>query len=80
MVMAGVPLKTVGEILGHKTATMTERYSHLTPEHKREAVEILSRALQGKDGGFNRSPIGPRGGIKEKGLREPIPQPLESVT
>jgi integrase len=41
MVMAGVPLKTVGEILGHKTSTMTERYSHLTPEHKRKAVEML---------------------------------------
>ena len=41
MVMAGVPMKSVGEILGHKTATMTERYSHLTPEHKRKAVEML---------------------------------------
>jgi integrase len=42
MVMAGVPPRTVGEILGHKTATMTERYSHLTPEHKRNAIETLS--------------------------------------
>jgi len=41
MVMAGVPFRTVGEILGHKTVTMTERYSHLTPEHKRMAVESL---------------------------------------
>lgn len=41
MVMAGVPFKTVGEILGHTTAAMTERYSHLTPEHKRKAVEML---------------------------------------
>ena len=42
LVMSGVPLRTVGEILGHKTATMTERYSHLTPEHKRNAIETLS--------------------------------------
>ncbi|HJX14803.1 MAG TPA: tyrosine-type recombinase/integrase [Candidatus Deferrimicrobiaceae bacterium] len=41
MAMAGVPLKTVGEILGHKTAATTERYSHLTPEHKKQAVEML---------------------------------------
>ena len=41
MVMAGVPMKTVGEILGPKTDTMTERYSHLTPEHMRMAVEKL---------------------------------------
>ena len=41
MVMAGVPLRTVGEILGHLTAAMTERYSHLTPGHKRNAIETL---------------------------------------
>lgn len=41
LAMAGVPLKTIGEILGHKTATMTERYSHLTPEHKNKAVNML---------------------------------------
>jgi len=58
MIMVGVPFKTVGEILGHKTAAMTERYSHLTPEHKREAVEMLSATLQGTERGFNRAPIG----------------------
>jgi len=47
MVMAGVPMRTVGEILGHKTATMTERYSHLTPEHKRDAIEKLSAYYSG---------------------------------
>jgi len=41
MVMAGVPLKTVAEILGHTTTAMTERYSHLLPEHKLRAVEML---------------------------------------
>ena len=80
MIMAGVPFRTVGEILGHTTTAMTERYSHLTPEHKRNAVEMLSATLQGTDGGSNRSPIGPREGANEKGLREHIPQPLESVT
>ena len=41
LAMAGVPLRTVGEILGHKTAAMTVRYAHLTPEHTRKAVESL---------------------------------------
>lgn len=41
MAMAGVPLNTVGDILGHRTSAMTERYSHLTPEHKKLAVEML---------------------------------------
>jgi integrase len=39
MVMVGVPLKTVAEILGHTTTAMTERYSHLLPEHKLKAVD-----------------------------------------
>jgi len=37
--MAGVDLKTVQELLGHKTLTMTLRYSHLAPAHKRKAVD-----------------------------------------
>lgn len=41
MVMVGVPLRTVGEILGHSTLAMAERYSHLLPEHKLRAVEML---------------------------------------
>jgi len=50
MVMAGVPLRTVGEILGHLTSAMTERYSHLTPEHKRNAIESLPDWESGEDG------------------------------
>jgi hypothetical protein len=41
LVMAGVDLYTVKEILGHKTLVMTQRYSHLSPEHQRQAVERL---------------------------------------
>jgi integrase len=41
MVMACVPLKTVAEILGHTKTLMTERYTHLLPEHKLKAVEML---------------------------------------
>ncbi|MEO0301668.1 MAG: site-specific integrase [candidate division WOR-3 bacterium] len=41
LVMNGVDLKTVQELLGHKTFNMTLRYSHLSPEHKKLAVEML---------------------------------------
>ena len=41
LVMAGVDLKTVQELLGHKTLNMTLRYSHLSHAHKKEAVRIL---------------------------------------
>jgi len=41
-VMAGVDIVTVQELLGHKTISMTIRYSHPTPEHKKKAVELVS--------------------------------------
>jgi integrase len=44
-VMAGVDLRTVQELLGHKTLEMTMRYSHLAPAHKAAAVEKLGAAL-----------------------------------
>jgi site-specific recombinase XerD len=41
LVMAKVPLKTVQELMGHKTIAMTARYAHLSPGHKTEALECL---------------------------------------
>jgi hypothetical protein len=35
----GIDLKTVKELAGHKTITMTDRYAHLAPDHLREAAE-----------------------------------------
>ena len=41
LVMAGVDLRTVAELMGHKTIQMTMRYAHLAPEHNLAAVEKL---------------------------------------
>ncbi len=41
LMLAGVDIRTVQELAGHKTITMTMRYAHLAPEHKRRAVERL---------------------------------------
>lgn len=41
--MAGIDIRTIQELMGHKDIKMTMRYSHPTPEHKRKAVEILDR-------------------------------------
>ena len=41
LVMAGVDLRTVAELMGHKTIQMTMRYAHLAPEHNLAAVERL---------------------------------------
>lgn len=44
LTMAGVDLRTVQELMGHKTITMTLRYAHLSPAHQLDAVQKLNRA------------------------------------
>ena len=41
LVMAGVGLRTVQELMGHKGIGMTCRYAHLSPDHQAEAVHRL---------------------------------------
>jgi site-specific recombinase XerD len=42
--MADVDLRTMQELLGHKTLETTLRYSHLAPAHKATAVaRIIER-------------------------------------
>lgn len=38
LVMAGVDLRTVQELMGHKTIQMTVRYAHLASKHQLAAV------------------------------------------
>ncbi len=44
LVMAGVDLRAVQVLMGHKTINMTLRYAHLAPDHLKKAVEGLDRA------------------------------------
>ncbi|MGA2675253.1 MAG: site-specific integrase [Terracidiphilus sp.] len=48
LVMAGVSLKAVQELMGHKTIQMTARYAHLSPDHLQSAVELISGAKPAK--------------------------------
>jgi integrase len=41
LAMAGVDLRTIQELMGHKTIQMTVRYAHLAPKHQWEAVQRL---------------------------------------
>jgi len=43
LVMSGIDLTTVQQLLGHQTYQMTLKYAHLSPEHRKSAVDILSR-------------------------------------
>jgi len=44
LVMKDVNLRTVQELAGHKTISMTTRYAHLAPEHNQAAIEKLDSA------------------------------------
>jgi integrase len=45
LVMNGVDIKTVQELMGHKSIEMTLRYSHLSQGHKQSAVELLGKNM-----------------------------------
>ena len=42
LAMAGVDIKTIAELMGHESIDTTQRYIHISSEHKRDAVEKLS--------------------------------------
>ncbi len=48
LVMAGVDLRTVQELMGHKALAMTLRYAHLSAGHEAAAVEKLVPACAGR--------------------------------
>jgi site-specific recombinase XerD len=45
MVMEGASLYAVGQILGHKTPRMTQRYAHLSPDYMAGAVGKLNSVM-----------------------------------
>jgi integrase len=46
LALQGESIKTLQELLGHKTMAMTSRYSHLTPDHRRDAVKRLEQVFK----------------------------------
>ena len=52
LAMEGVDLMTIRELMGHKTMVMTLRYSHLSPGHRRTAIERLVTRATGEPEAF----------------------------
>lgn len=46
LVMAGVDLRSVQELCGHRSIVTTQRYAHLSPDHQRANVEKLATELK----------------------------------
>lgn len=49
LALQGTPILTIKELLGHQSLAMTERYSHLTPDHKRDAIKGIEKILSEKN-------------------------------
>ncbi|MDP6527511.1 MAG: tyrosine-type recombinase/integrase [Candidatus Pacebacteria bacterium] len=43
LVQSGQPLHVVSELAGHQDIKTTQRYAHLSPEVKRQAISALDR-------------------------------------
>ena len=50
LAMAGASIKEIQEAAGHKTITMSARYSHLSPEHRQSVVERIAGTGQPRTG------------------------------
>jgi len=58
LAMQGESIITLKEMLGHKSTAMTERYSHLIPDHKRRAAAKLEDIFNGNGKAANVEVVG----------------------
>lgn len=49
LVMEGISLYEIKELLGHASLTMTERYSHLSPDRNKRAAETMEQVFNKKN-------------------------------
>jgi hypothetical protein len=64
--MAGVDLRTVAELLGHRTLQMVMRYSHLAPEHQASAVDRLVNSGNERDTRTDTSTFQPQRALRHR--------------
>jgi len=50
LAIQGTPIFTIAKLMGHKSIAMSERYSHLSTDHKKDAINGLEASLNGNNG------------------------------
>lgn len=51
LAMEGIPLSTIGKLMGHKTPHMTMRYAHLSQDYLQDVVEVLTQKRHKEEDG-----------------------------
>ncbi len=46
LAIQGIPILTIARLMGHKNIAMSERYSHLSPDHKKDSVKSIEVAFR----------------------------------
>ena len=55
LAIQGTPILVIKELLGHQTLAMTERYAHLIPDQKKQAVEGIERMFNASRNGQSKA-------------------------
>ena len=45
LALEGTPILTIKELLRHSSLAMTERYAHLIPDHKKQAINVIEAKM-----------------------------------
>ena len=56
LAMAGVPIRTIQQLMGHESLDMTLKYAHLSEAHQRDAIDALQTKLQHELQRFRNTP------------------------
>ena len=70
--MRGVDIRTVQELMGHRSISMAVRYAHLAPKHTLAAVELLAEGATAELTGTKLAPRPPsksKASIRTKSFR-----------
>jgi integrase len=78
LVMRGADIRSVQELMGHKTLTMTLRYSHLSSAHRIAAVRLLDAPAGGPTGTKPAPDHTPGNSATREQLAEVVELPRES--